>query len=79
MPVKDTSHRRNKKWKFEGHNAKQKGEHWNSVIQQWRPWIDKKGREADDIKRHAGLSWNQNGDRWRTKGDAYFQKCKARR
>jgi len=62
---------------FAGPTIRQKGDRWNKIILQWRPWSNKrkKGRPqlrwSDDLKKHAGVKWTQDMEE---KDEVYIQR-----
>lgn len=70
------------KWNWAGHVARNKN-NWSGKITRWRPWGEKRStgrpqqRWYDDIKRTAGLNWNQvaqNREDWKNMREAYIQR-----
>lgn len=68
------------KWKWAGHVARMKDQKWTSAVLNWTPLEAKrprrrpKARWADDIRKFAGINWQQRAqDRswWRHSTEAY--------
>ncbi|CAG9835439.1 unnamed protein product [Diabrotica balteata] len=71
------------KWRFAGHNIRQKEDRWNKILISWRPWEYKRSRGrpqmrwADDIKKHVGSRWMTvatDREEWKRIGEAYVQR-----
>ena len=69
------------KWNWAGHIARMTDDRWTKAILQWRPPKTRPTgrppeRWTNDIKRVAGITWQQvavDRDEWKRKGEAYIQ------